>query len=1044
MADIVHSRMQRLYSGPRSIYGDFGNSLSQTFVTAELTLSTIALPASSDGTVVDYTGATTTLSIRVSGRLDAGWSISRVDSAGITSTLAGATVIVTGLTADSATVTITANKAGYDPISKVFAVSRVRQGSNGEPGVPGEDGASGDSVDIIFTRSVGTPTTLFPSPTTPSGWYSMVDSVPDGAGSIWTSIGKKPLSETNYVWQAPVLIEGSDGTNGVSIVEVTIFKRSAVGLGAPAGGSYNFATRSLTVPSGGWSTSVPVGTEPVYTSRAVVSSVDPDATAVTISGWTAPVVSFQNGTNGDNGTSGDSVDIVFTRATTQPTTPAASADTPAGWYSSVAAVPAGVGSIWSAVGNKPGAAFNYTWQVPLKVEGSDGAAGLSIVELTIFKRGDVAPDTPTGGTYNFTTRTLTLPAGWSFAVPTGSDPVYTSRAVVSSADPAATSVAPGAWSTPTVSFRDGEPGADGASGDSVDFVFRRSVSQPTTPTPSAGTPVDWYSSVSTVPAGAGAIWSSIGKKALTDSNYTWQLPVKIEGSDGASGLSIVELTIFKRGTSSSTPTGGTYNFATKVLTPPSTWSTSVPAGTDPVYTSRAVASSADPSATSVAVSGWSTSVVSFQNGATGPVGPTGSTGPRGTVNLIASGSSWSNTTADNAVFYATSSYTKQIGDIVTISNGSSFSQTRAWSGSSWIAATAYINGNMIVSGTLVADQVAAGTMTGSTIRTSSGSTRVELSAATNQMIAYIGGVQKVKIGGTSDAYVYVEGGTLPGIWAVGGAGAAIVGSNSLGNSGVEGRATGSGAAIRGYSISTGSGVYGSCDSSGIAVRGDNTGSGHAGKFVGPSGVDGAVYVQNNGTNSSSSAIKATNGNNSATASIAAGTWAVYANVGNIGPFTGSHDALVYPDFPGVLGDIVFDYEVVARNGVSDAITLVGLTQTSGQKDVVGIVATLGARLADGHIPAAFIGDEDPAYISSVFSNRHIIQINSLGEGQINVCGEGGDIEAGDLIVSSSLAGKGMRQSDDIVRSATVAKSREAVTFDSPTQVKQIACIYLCG
>ena len=74
----------------------------------------------------------------------------------------------------------------------------------------------------------------------------------------------------------------------------------------------------------------------------------------------------------------------------------------------------------------------------------------------------------------------------------------------------------------------------------------------------------------------------------------------------------------------------------------------------------------------------------------------------------------------------------------------------------------------------------------------------------------------------------------------------------------------------------------------------------------------------------------------------------------------------------------------------------------------------------------------------------VIFVNALGEGALNVCGENGNIELGDLIVSSSIPGKGMRQDDDIVRSYTVAKARESVTFDSPTQVKRIACIYLCG
>ncbi|MGE0283900.1 MAG: hypothetical protein AB7P20_25245 [Rhizobiaceae bacterium] len=63
---------------------------------------------------------------------------------------------------------------------------------------------------------------------------------------------------------------------------------------------------------------------------------------------------------------------------------------------------------------------------------------------------------------------------------------------------------------------------------------------------------------------------------------------------------------------------------------------------------------------------------------------------------------------------------------------------------------------------------------------------------------------------------------------------------------------------------------------------------------------------------------------------------------------------------------------------------------------------------------------------------------------VNVCGEGGDIEVGDLIVTSSLPGKGMRQGDDIVRSCTVARTREAVRFSGPHEVKTIACIYHAG
>lgn len=38
----------------------------------------------------------------------------------------------------------------------------------------------------------------------------------------------------------------------------------------------------------------------------------------------------------------------------------------------------------------------------------------------------------------------------------------------------------------------------------------------------------------------------------------------------------------------------------------------------------------------------------------------------------------------------------------------------------------------------------------------------------------------------------------------------------------------------------------------------------------------------------------------------------------------------------------------------------------------------------------------------------------------------------------------MKQSDDIVRATTVAKVRENVVFGSPSEERQVACIYLCG
>lgn len=161
-------------------------------------------------------------------------------------------------------------------------------------------------------------------------------------------------------------------------------------------------------------------------------------------------------------------------------------------------------------------------------------------------------------------------------------------------------------------------------------------------------------------------------------------------------------------------------------------------------------------------------------------------------------------------------------------------------------------------------------------------------------------------------------------------------------------------------------------------------------------------------------------------------------------FTGAHPGVLDRADKLAVGDILVDSQVVSKLDISNTISVVRASTTKNQKGVIGIFSgentTMPAALtADGSIGS----DPDPKFADLLGSHK-IVDINAVGEGQINVCGENGDLEIGDLIVSSSMPGKGMRQADDIVRSYTVAKCREKVTFTSPNEVKMVACIYLCG
>jgi hypothetical protein len=182
-------------------------------------------------------------------------------------------------------------------------------------------------------------------------------------------------------------------------------------------------------------------------------------------------------------------------------------------------------------------------------------------------------------------------------------------------------------------------------------------------------------------------------------------------------------------------------------------------------------------------------------------------------------------------------------------------------------------------------------------------------------------------------------------------------------------------------------------------------------------------------------------------------YAYYIISGAAFPFTAGHDGLqLLTETVPQVGDIMVDVELIAADNINDNITKMTASSSANQKGAIGVfVGVPGANF----VPAAlgyYVENSKglmnnfvfkPEY-ENIYDTYRPIAVNAIGEGKINVCGQGGDIQIGDLIVCSDMAGKGMKQSDDVFHSYTVAKARENVTFSSPTEVKQIACIYMGG
>lgn len=236
----------------------------------------------------------------------------------------------------------------------------------------------------------------------------------------------------------------------------------------------------------------------------------------------------------------------------------------------------------------------------------------------------------------------------------------------------------------------------------------------------------------------------------------------------------------------------------------------------------------------------------------------------------------------------------------------------------------------------------------------------------------------------------------------------------------------------------GTAVFGESSSSGIGVSGKSSGGyGLKGVSSGERGVWGES-TSSNGADFKN--VAGGGGWLSCGVPAGFGGWAAYAQAGAYGPFTGAHDALVRKDTSGGAGDLVVDVRIVARFGWSDAIAEVAVSTSDAQPGVTGMIVQRG-ELLERTAAMRGLSDAEFAVLQEVYDR---VVMNALGEGLMNVCGAGGAIEVGDLLVTSDLPGVGAKQSDDVVRKATVAKAREAATFDAPDQVKQIACIYVCG
>jgi len=237
-----------------------------------------------------------------------------------------------------------------------------------------------------------------------------------------------------------------------------------------------------------------------------------------------------------------------------------------------------------------------------------------ITEFDVFSMTQITADLSTGASVRYIYSEFATPpalppsdqtTGWDI---TSSEFAIWASLQINTTSPSGVITEYGPWGQP-VRIK-GNTGPSGASGQAVDIIFRRSAGQPATPNSSLNLPNLWHTDVNSVPNGPNPLWSCVGKRSDPGANWIWETPVKI------SGETVVELLTFRRFASQpTTPTGGTYNAATNVFTPPTNWSSSIPSGTDPVWVSVGLVTIGG--SETIGTPTWSTAAKAFQDGQSG-------------------------------------------------------------------------------------------------------------------------------------------------------------------------------------------------------------------------------------------------------------------------------------------------------------------------------------------------------------------------------------------------------------------------------------------
>ena len=166
-------------------------------------------------------------------------------------------------------------------------------------------------------------------------------------------------------------------------------------------------------------------------------------------------------------------------------------------------------------------------------------------------------------------------------------------------------------------------------------------------------------------------------------------------------------------------------------------------------------------------------------------------------------------------------------------------------------------------------------------------------------------------------------------------------------------------------------------------------------------------------------------------------------------FTGVHKILLADGVSSIQpGMIVVSTGTVRKDDLIDTVVTVNTSNVAMNKTVYGIYSHFEENKVSNSQQERIISANGEVVDNPLFEVKKVKThySASLGEGCILVCNINGNIENGDYITTSNIAGYGMKQDDDILHSYTVAKCTEDVEWgdSTDTQYLLVGCTYHCG